>query len=151
MSEIILSSQFYIWFGIIILIVLAILASYREVGDLIDRGSWNKEVTWLKFWEIEWQSIWRVFDPHHFSFGVFILILSFVFAYLFFSGWYIILWTGILWLSFFYIRNIGMHIIFMADGYRRWVYLIPIIGGYFDKTGEKTALSKAQFYKPRSK
>ncbi|MBK7381707.1 MAG: hypothetical protein IPJ03_22465 [Ignavibacteriales bacterium] len=124
----------------LILIVLALLSAYREVGVLIDRGSWDKEVTWLKFWDVDWKSTWRVFDPHHFSYGLSILIFFLTIAYQPVNLSYpLISWLNSIavavtyWFIFFYVRNIGLHIIFMTNEYKRWVYLIPLIGGYFDK------------------
>lgn len=133
----------------LIIIILAILSAYREVGILIDRGSWHPEVTWLKFWDIEWTSIWRVFDPHHFAYGLSILIFFLTISFQFTNLSYpLIDWLNSIavavtyWFIFFYVRNIGMHIIFMTKEYKRWVYLIPVIGGLFDKTSQKTEMQK---------
>ena len=105
--------------------LFAALSSYREILVLIERGSWKANVTWLPFWKTDWQSFWAVFDTHHFTYGLFILAIAFSMR----KGYKI---TGkiydvvIIWFTFFYFRNICMHVLFMNPEFIRWKYLLPI-------------------------
>jgi hypothetical protein len=109
--------------------------------QLIQRGSWHIGMTWLPIWETSWDGTWKLFDSHHFIFGLFVLAFAFVLRMKpkyffklqlrFFSDrWNYLLTEGlhivIVWQTFFWIRNIGMHILFMNPDYIRWYYLLPI-------------------------
>lgn len=116
-----------------VFILLALLSAYEEVMQLIQRGSWHEGMTWLPIWETDWNSFWKLFDTHHLVFGLFVLAFTVAIRIkpknLFY--WKNELITdlahiGIYWWAFFWIRNIGMHILFMNYEYIRWKYLLPI-------------------------
>lgn len=115
-------------------ILLALLSSYEEIMQLIQRGSWHIGMTWLPIWETAWDGTWKLFDSHHFVFGLFVLALAFVLRMkpkyffkfenqLLTDGLHIVL----TWWAFFYIRNIGMHVLFMNPEFIRWKYLLPVV------------------------
>lgn len=125
----------------ITLIILAMLSAYEETQQLIQRGSWKKEDYWIPIWETKWDGFWKLFDSHHLAFGAFVLVMS----HLLITGlnWaiaesiysfigleasaFLVEVTNviILWVFFFYIRNIFMHIVFPKKD-RKWIYLIPM-------------------------
>lgn len=118
---------------IILFVILALLSSYEEIMQLIQRGSWYIGMTWLPIWKTAWDGTWRLFDSHHFIFGLFVLAFAFVLKMkpkYFFRFRNVLLTDGLhivlTWWAFFYIRNIGMHILFMNPDYIRWKYLLPI-------------------------
>lgn len=119
---------------IILFIVLALLSSYEEIMQLIERGSWHKAMTWLPIWETDWDGTWKLFDAHHFIFGAFVLAFAIVLRMKPKQFFYIknklltdAAHIAIYWWAFFYIRNIGMHVLFMNPEYIRWKYLLPIV------------------------
>lgn len=120
-------------YRIITFIILALLSSYEEIMQLIQRGSWHIGMTWLPVWETAWDGTWKLFDAHHFIFGLFVLAFAFTLRMkpkyffkfenqLLTDGLHIVL----TWWAFFWIRNIGMHILFMNSEFIRWKYLLPI-------------------------
>lgn len=119
---------------IFLFVLLALLSSYEEIMQLIERGSWHLGMTWLPIWNTQWDGFWKLFDSHHFVFGLFVLAFATVLRMQpkDFFYWESRLITdaihiGIYWWAFFYIRNLGMHIIFMNPEYIRWKYLSPIL------------------------
>ena len=126
---------------IITFVMLALLSAYEEIMQLIQRGSWHIGMTWLPIWETAWDGKWKLFDSHHFIFGLFVLAFAcvlrmqpkyfFKLQLRFFSDkWNTWITEGmhivIVWWAFFWIRNIGMHVLFMRSEYIRWEYLLPI-------------------------
>ena len=121
------------WVGFLLIILSIIIAAYREVQILIDRGSWKAKNYWDVFW-YKAQTGWkRLFDSFHASNGLYVLIISYLLAdskkYQFFTleflkdfELYVI--TIIYWITWMYVRNIGMHIIFKKEP--EWKYLMPI-------------------------
>lgn len=94
---------------IYLLIILALLSAYREVQILIDRGSWRKEDYRNVFWKTDWQTWKKNLDSFHVSGGLFVVVMSLSFYFIKLNS----IWeTPLIWLGFFYVRNIGMHIIF---------------------------------------
>lgn len=93
---------------IYLLIILALLSAYREVQILIDRGSWRKEDYRNIFWKTDWQSKWKNLDSFHVSNGLFILLMLYAMS-IDSIIWYLV---PVYWFGFFYVRNIGLHIIF---------------------------------------
>lgn len=93
---------------IYLLIILAILSAYREVQILIERGSWRKEDYRNIFWYTDWKSWLKNFDSFHVSNGLFVLVMFFAMS-IDTITWYLV---PLYWLGFFYVRNIGLHIIF---------------------------------------
>lgn len=124
------------WWRFISFTLLALLSAYEEVQQLIQRGSWHDYMTWLPIWNTDWQGFWKLLDSHHAVFGAFVLVFAFVLRLQpknFFT-WKSKFLTDtahvvIIWYAFFYIRNLGMHIIFMNPDFIRWKYLLPIFGG----------------------
>ena len=123
---------------IILLILLGLLSSWEELQQLVQRGSWKKDMFYsFLFWETKWNSKWKVFDSHHVAFGAFILCLMSVLVFTDLHKYVDLLPTFlqrvdeyvlvlILWWVFFYVRNLGLHIIFRRKGLRQWKYLLPI-------------------------
>ena len=122
---------------IILLILLGLLSSWEELQQLVQRGSWKKDMFYsFLFWETRWNSKWKLFDSHHVAFGAFILCTMVVliqgdlhkYTLLLsqyiggFAEYALIL---ILWWFFFYIRNIGLHILLRRKHFRQWKYLLP--------------------------
>ena len=117
--------------SLIFLFVIIAILSYREIQILIDRGSWGKSVTYLKFWYIDWQSFWKNLDSFHVSHGLFVLVLmgflvleNVVPVINWWQGWTMTAGNILLyWYGFFYVRNLFLHIIFMKEP--DWFYIIP--------------------------
>lgn len=99
----------------ICLTILSILSAYREVKVLIDRGSWKKEDYRNIYWDIDWKSKFKDFDSHHASYGLFILVMLFALG----ITWYLV---PVYWFGFFYIRNLGLHIIFKKKPIWNYLY-----------------------------
>lgn len=123
---------------IILIIVLGLLSGWEEIQQLVQRGSWRKDMFYsFLFWETKWNSKWKLFDSHHIAFGAFILCTMTVliqgnlhkFTLIlnqFLGTWSNLAYVLILWWFFFYIRNWGLHILLRRKGYREWKYAIPI-------------------------
>lgn len=112
-----------IYLAIILFIFLSGLSAWEEMQQLVQRGSWLQiDYHSFLFWTTEHNSIWKNFDSHHLSYGLFILVM-FGFIYLInrlkykFKWWMI----PIAWYLFFHLRNIFMHIAFKVDPI--WAYL----------------------------
>ena len=128
---------------IILFVLLGLLSAWEEINQLVQRGSWQRDMFYsFLFWETAWNSKWKLFDSHHVAFGAFVLCLMSVlvltdlhkyFEFLFALGitFQYLLQIVTLWFVFFYIRNLGLHIIFRKNVFRQWKYLLPIqkIGG----------------------
>jgi hypothetical protein len=129
---------------IILIIVLALLSSWEELQQLVQRGSWRKDMFYpFLFWETKWNSKWKLFDSHHIAFGLFILVMCIILRIDSYSPCDSITWLTrgnfnlppflkisidviLTWWFFFYIRNLGLHIIFRRSYYRQWKYISPI-------------------------
>lgn len=123
----------------IIAILVGLIDAYAEVLRLIETKRWDYRVTFIKSWGLDWWDKWyKIFDSFHLlpglvKWGLPALGVS--------ISWYIctdiaLIWVYPFWLTmlihflffgylFWYIRNIGMHIVWMKKDYRRWKYLIP--------------------------
>lgn len=118
-------------------ILMALLSSWEELQQLVQRGSKPKDNFYsFLFWETAWDSKWKLFDSHHVAFGAFVLCtmvvlvlgdmpkyLEFLFAIS--IGLRYLLQIVTLWWIFFWIRNIGMHILLRKKNIE-WKYLSPI-------------------------
>lgn len=102
-------------------IVLGSLSAWEEIQQLVQRGSWKKDMFYdFLFWNTDWKTIWKNFDSHHIAFGLFIAVLGLSFYYVSLNE----LWhVPLFWLWFFYVRNAFMHIFFRRKEYRQWEYL----------------------------
>ena len=105
-----------------LLILLALGSAWEEVQQLIQRGSWLQKDYWDKlFWETNQVGRWKLFDSHHVAFGFFILILSLCLFFIKLTHWWMI---PLVWVVFFWLRNIFMHIVFKKEPL--WKYLLPL-------------------------
>jgi len=118
---------------LILFIILSLLSAYEETLQLIQRGDWAREVTWLPIWETAWDGTWKLFDTHHLVFGLFALVMMILLTSerknIFTLKNKILTETAhilIYWWIFFWIRNLGMHVIFMKYEFIRWEYLLPV-------------------------
>ena len=112
-----------IWI-ILTFVLLGLVAAWEEIQQLIQRGSWEwlKDSFWIPMWETD-PNVWykKLFDSHHFAYGLFVLIM-FLFSYLHqVEYWWLI---PAYWIIFFYVRNLGMHIVFRKKNIE-WIYLLP--------------------------
>ena len=116
-------------------ILLALLASWEEINQLIREGSWEpiKKDFWIPIWQTAWDGKWKLFDSHHLSYGLFVLVMFIFLQYHdnkaitlnILGNFKDVALILIHWWLFFYIRNLGMHIIFRKRN-RQWKYLSPI-------------------------
>lgn len=126
----------------IYIILLGLLSAWEEINELYRDGSWKRDMFYpFLFWGTNPNSKWKNFDSKHVSFGLFALVLCILIAmypnycqscalagllnqYLGgFAEYALIL---ILWWFFFYVRNIGMHILLRRKNFRQWKYALPI-------------------------
>jgi len=119
----------------IYIILLGLLSAWEEINELIRDRSWDRDMFYsFLFWDSNPNSRWKNFDSKHFSFGLFALVLCIMIttctsSVYFWLGSYILsisISTIINWWGFFYIRNLGMHILFRKNAFRQWKYLSPI-------------------------
>lgn len=121
-----------------LIILLGLLSSWEEINELYRDGSWRRDMFFsFLFWDTNPNTKWKNFDSKHVSFGAFILCTMTVLIqgdlhkytlllsqYLGgFAEYALIL---ILWWFFFYVRNIGMHILLRRKNFRQWKYALPI-------------------------
>ena len=120
----------------IILILIAVL-SYREIGILCQRRSYDFKAFKYIYWQTSQDNFWtKNFDWFHISNGLIVwLIVLLAMNDLPKLIWY---WLDsvIYWYAFFYIRNIWMHVILprwdsKSPQLRLW-YLVPLAGGFLD-------------------
>lgn len=109
-----------IWISLFI--ICALLSAWEEIQQLIQRGSWNKEIFWVPIWETAWDGKLKLFDSHHFAFGLFIFVVFVLNYFHQINEWWLV---PAYWFTFFYIRNLGMHIIFRKNNIEL-KYIIPI-------------------------
>lgn len=126
----------------IYIIILGLIAGYREVQILCDRGSWYYENFRNWFWFTN-QADKRVsnWDSFHVSNGAYALCLVISLVY---CTKIEIIWLSqilgelvgiayilILWVIYMYSRNLMMHVILPLKP--DWRYLIPLIGTLIKK------------------
>src|SRR3989304_6536957 len=115
--------------------LLGLISAYREIQILIETDRRNIIKTWISIWGLNWWNKWyKGFDSFHLSNGLFALIMCILIVYDFkgidlnflgdFNSIALIL---IYWWFYFWIRNIGMHILFLRNKYKEWKYLSPIV------------------------
>jgi len=117
-----------------IIIILGLLAGYREVQILCDRGSWYYMNFRNWFWftnQADKKKSWR--DSFHVSNGLYVLILfEWAVKYLpqiglaQYLGDFVHYQLNVLvyWVGYFWIRNIIMHVVLPYKP--QWKYLSPI-------------------------
>jgi len=128
-------------------IILGLLAGYREVQILCDRGSWNYMSFRNWFWFTN-QADKKVsnWDSFHVSNGVYALVLCIFLAtcttglswdYVgtklnqILGTWSILAYVPILWVVYMYFRNLMLHVILPYKPDLR--YLIPLLGTLIKK------------------
>ena len=105
---------------LILLFLLIVVLSWREVQILIDRGSWKeKDLRFNIFWNINWKSKWKNFDSFHVSNGIATLIIIEMIIdklpiYNFgIEHWLIMqVYVVIYWFIFMQVRNFFMQVVF---------------------------------------
>ena len=125
----------------IYLIIFIIALSYREVQNLIERGSWREYQYWIIIWGRDWYDKWyKNFDSFHVMNGIMILVLSaFIEQYYkvidlnFLGDFKGIALIIIYWFAIMYLRNVLLHVIFSRFGYKKYWYIIPLIGSWIQK------------------
>ena len=120
--------------------ILALIAGWREVEILIQRGSYDPKAFWNVYWNWKPQffNVKVKIDSFHFANGLFVLVLCMFLQYYdgevialnILSNFKDVASIIIYWLYFMYIRNIMMHIILPKKP--RWFFAIPIFGGILD-------------------
>ena len=117
--------------------ILALIAGWREVEILIQRGSYKPENFWNVYWN--WKPVFMnikiKIDSFHFANGLFVLAMCIMLRFegniLWFDGtWGLIAQVVALWLYYMYIRNIMLHIILPKK--KRWFFIVPIFGGILE-------------------
>jgi len=106
---------------IYLLALLGILSAWEETAQLVQRGSWRREDYRYPEWKTNYNSIWKNFDSHHLNFGLLVLVMFFAMSVDTIT-WYLV---PVYWIGFFYVRNIGMHIVFKKKPL--WKYLVPLL------------------------
>ncbi len=124
------------------IILLGLLSAWEEINELYRDGSWDREMFYpFLFWDTNPNSKLKNFDSKHVSFGAFALVMCItilncaeycafsagLFSFISFS-WILNTIAQIiaLWWFFFYVRNIGMHILLRRKNFRQWKYALPI-------------------------
>ena len=116
------------------IILLGLIAGWRECQILCERGSWYyanfRNWFWFTNQADKKASNW---DSFHVSNGLFALVLCISLAtctneFFYWVSQFITDALHIIayWWFFFYIRNLGLHIIFRRKAFRQWKYLLPI-------------------------
>ena len=119
----------------IYIIILGLIAGYREVQILCDRGSWSYMNFRNWFWftnQADKKESWK--DSFHVSNGIYALVLcislvtctkiDIIWVNQLQGIWYILALILILWVIYMWARNIMMHIILPYKPI--WKYLSPI-------------------------
>ena len=120
----------------IILIVIAVL-SYREIGILCQRRSYDFKAFKYIYWQTDQTNFWRKnFDWFHISNGLIVWLIVLLAMDSLPKITFYLLDSVIYWYAFFYIRNIWMHVILprwdsKSPQLRLW-YLVPLAGGFLD-------------------
>jgi len=125
-------------FDLIRILLLILTVSYREVGNLCQRGSWK----WVRFQKIYWKTdqnnFWlKNWDWYHVSNGLSTLIICNILADHITVFNSIFIDTPFYWLVWMYVRNLAIHIFIPLPKYRRYWFAIPLMGGYFDNKFRK--------------
>lgn len=103
---------------LVFMILLSGLAAWEEIQQLIQRYSWKREDYRIPIWITDWKTWKKNLDSHHFSYGLFVLVMFISIHFIRLELWQ----APIYWLSFFYLRNIWMHIIFKKKPIYKYLY-----------------------------
>ena len=107
----------------LLLIPLAMTSAWEEIQQLVQRKSWRQEdYSNYLFWNTDPLTWKKNLDSHHIAFGAFIVIVCLCLFFINLTQWWMM---PIVWVVFFWLRNIFMHIIFKKKPL--WKYLIPIM------------------------
>lgn len=121
----------------ILIIILGLISGYRECQILVETGRWNiPGYLWIPFWDTTFKifGITVKIDSFHFMVGLFTLLMSYIMIYHSVPiYWDKIIFIPIYWSIYFYSRNQMMHIIAPVWTYKRWWFIVPIIGGALDE------------------
>ena len=116
------------------IIILIFILSYREVGILCDRTSWRYEWFQKIFWETDQNNFWKKnFDWFHVSNGLMTLIICHLFAQSYQLFGRVYLDVPFYWVIWMYLRNVVMHVLIPLPSYRRYWFLVPLVGAYLEK------------------
>jgi len=130
------------------ILALVGVISYREVGHLCQRKSWDWNNFKNLYWTTNQNNFWiKNFDWFHVSNGLMTLFIIHLLAQalniikILNQDLRIIVQVVGLWLIWMYLRNIMMHVIIPKwhrgnRNLRLW-YLIPLIGAWFDYNANK--------------
>lgn len=93
--------------NIIYILLLSLLSAWEEIQQLVESDRWNLRDYRIPYWQTSQIGFKKLWDSHHFSFGLFVLVLAFSYTSI------ILTWltVPIFWFVFFYFRNIFMHIV----------------------------------------
>ena len=128
----------------ILILGIIILLSYREVGILCERGSWNFNSFQRIYWDTDQNNFWlKNLDWFHVSNGLMTLLVCILFAQNYSVFGQVWIDAPFYWVCWMYIRNVFMHVIIPLPWDRKWFYLIPLIGGWLDR---KYALTLDSIY-----
>jgi len=106
----------------LIIFLLGMLSAWEEIQQLVQRGSWKKEDYYsFLFWDTAWDGKLKLFDSHHIAFGLFVLVMVLGFYFIRINE----LWhLPLIWIFIFWIRNIGMHILFKKKPIWKYLYTL---------------------------
>lgn len=120
------------------IILIILILSYREIGHLCERHSYDFAHFKRIYWETDQNNFWlKNWNWFHVSNGLATLIICYLFAQNYQTFGHIYIDTPFYWVCWMYLRNVVMHVILPYwRGYnpqlRLW-YLVPLFGGYLDK------------------
>jgi len=118
------------YLNLIFIILSGLAGAYFECERLVSSGKWSPDYVKIPFWDELW--ILPMSDSYHLMFGftvAFLLLITKKWIMFTMKNKLInfVSHTVFYWLVFWWIRNIGMHILFVNDF--RWTYLLPPIIG----------------------
>lgn len=128
-----------------IIVILGLLAGYREVQILCERGSWNYMNFRPWFWFTN-QADKKVsnWDSFHISNGIFTLVLAYILSaqsefviFICNQFWTVIVHIIFYWIIYMYSRDFMMHIILPFNP--RWWKIIPLFGDILENIYKKKA------------
>ena len=115
--------------NILLIITAGLSGAYFECERLVSSGKWWEHYVKVPFWNKVW--IIPNSDSYHLMFGITASALMFItIDALKLLNKFTWKWTAfnfiLVWFGFFWVRNIGLHILFVNDN-RWWYWFPPII------------------------